>query len=75
MSGLNTIFDERSKFIILGLTGRTGSGCTTVADFLQNDFCTFNPPRAKSCQYEDDEERKYKLVYDYLGVIPNALIK
>lgn len=67
MNGLDTIFNERSKFIIIGLTGRTGSGCTTVADLLKQPFGKFNAPRAKTCQYENDEERKYKVVYDYLS--------
>lgn len=67
MNGLDTIFNERSKFIIIGLTGRTGSGCTTVANLLKQPFGEFNAPRAKTCQYENDEERKYKVVYDYLS--------
>jgi deoxycytidylate deaminase len=67
MNGLDTIFSERSKFIIIGLTGRTGSGCTTVAELLKQSFGEFNAPRAKTCQYKNDEERKYKVVYDYLS--------
>lgn len=68
MNGLKTIFDERSKFIIIGLTGRTGSGCTTVAKLLLKKlFDEFKAPRAKTCQYKNDEERKYKVVYDYLS--------
>lgn len=66
-SGLDTIYKERRRFIVLGLTGRTGSGCTTLASLLTHDtFGEFNPPRPKSSLFINDEERKYKVVYDYL---------
>lgn len=32
--GLQTLFKQRSEFIVLGLTGRTGSGCTSAAEIL-----------------------------------------
>ncbi|HIF9344239.1 TPA: anti-phage dCTP deaminase [Photobacterium damselae] len=67
MSGLETVFKERSKFIVLGLTGRTGSGCTSLSDLLTKEFYDFNPPRPKSSSFENDEERKYKIVYDFLN--------
>ncbi|WP_052193028.1 hypothetical protein [Vibrio fluvialis] len=67
MTGLDTIYRERRKFIILGLTGRTGSGCTTLSKLLtENSFYDFNAQRPKSSLFENDEERKYKIVYDYL---------
>ncbi|SJN52860.1 hypothetical protein VR7878_00077 [Vibrio ruber DSM 16370] len=67
MTGLDTIYKERRKFMILGLTGRTGSGCTTLSKLLtKNNFHDFNAPRPKSSLFENDEERKYKIVYDYL---------
>lgn len=34
---LSKLFLERSKFIVIGLTGRTGSGCTTAASIMQGD--------------------------------------
>lgn len=34
-STLDEIFLERKKFIVVGLTGRTGSGCTTAASILE----------------------------------------
>ena len=67
MSGLDLIFKERRKFIIIGLTGRTGSGCTTVSELLSKDpFSGFNPPNPKSSLFDNDEERKYRVVYEYL---------
>lgn len=32
--GIHEIYDTREKYIIVGLTGRTGSGCTTTAEIL-----------------------------------------
>ena len=34
---VDKLFDERRDFIIIGLTGRTGAGCSTVAKILQTD--------------------------------------
>ena len=34
---IDTIYNEREKFIIIGLTGRTGSGCTTVSKILKKE--------------------------------------
>ena len=37
---IDTIYNEREKFIIIGLTGRTGSGCTTVSKILKKEKFT-----------------------------------
>ncbi|MGX8795257.1 hypothetical protein ACR6HW_04030 [Fusibacter sp. JL298sf-3] len=59
------LFDERENFIIIGLTGRTGSGCSTVASLLGNSFAELSSPKPKEAQFENNEERKYKIVYEY----------
>lgn len=33
---ISKVFMERNKFVVIGLTGRTGSGCTTAASILEN---------------------------------------
>lgn len=33
---ISKLFLERSQFVLIGLTGRTGSGCTTSANILEN---------------------------------------
>ncbi|HCE2050731.1 TPA: hypothetical protein ACF37V_000243 [Vibrio parahaemolyticus] len=68
MTGLETIYKERAKFIILGLTGRTGSGCTTLSKLLKhNTFSDLNPPKPHQAAFPNDEERKYRIVYNYLS--------
>lgn len=63
---IDTIFQEQQKFIILGLTGRTGSGCTTAAELLSSSFDEFQPPLPKFPNFTDDEERKYSICHDFL---------
>ncbi|MDD5329273.1 MAG: hypothetical protein PHX38_04660 [Sulfuricella sp.] len=63
--GLNNIFAHRDSFIVIGLTGRTGSGCTTVANILANtSFSDMslnelpNPP--------NNEDRKERIIRKWL---------
>ena len=43
-SAVKNFYKERQKFVILGLTGRTGSGCSTVAKILEeSNFNMSNP--------------------------------
>lgn len=38
---VNDLLSERKQFILIGLTGRTGSGCTTAASILAGDQSSF----------------------------------
>jgi len=57
------IFGERKDFIIIGLTGRTGCGCSTVANLLGKEFTELQPPIPK--KNGTIEDREYKIVYDF----------
>lgn len=61
------LFSERKDFIIIGLTGRTGSGCTYVSKYLSQSFENLQPPKADSVSKKDMdcENRQYQIVYDY----------
>lgn len=65
---VNKIFDLRGKFAIIGLTGRTGSGCSTVANILSTKL--FDNLALPKPTYNGDEltnnDRKYQICYDYL---------
>jgi len=50
---ISTLFLERSKFILIGLTGRTGSGCTTAANILESQSPVF--PTHQDAFYNDEE--------------------
>ena len=63
------IFELRQKFAVIGLTGRTGSGCTTVADLLtHSDFQGLEAPvPTVNPKGVSNDERKYKILYTYLS--------
>lgn len=65
---INMLYSERKDFIIIGLTGRTGAGCSTVASLLAKDFEKLNPPKPKEYGFDNNEERKYRVVYKYAQV-------
>lgn len=64
---VNALYELRSDFLILGLTGRLGSGCSTVANLLTNKTfgdCKFPVPENETPP--TNENRKYKIVYNFL---------
>ena len=64
----NQLFSERKKFLVLGLTGLTGSGCTTTANLLKSKTWTdFNPPSEASFFNQENDHRKYNILSDYLS--------
>jgi dCMP deaminase len=65
-NSLHNVYNARESFIVIGLTGRTGSGCSTVANILSNDLDNISLREAKTSDYHDDEERKYQIIYDYI---------
>lgn len=66
-------FDERKNFIIIGLTGRTGSGCSTISNLLTKSFDELQPPMPiKNGSIED---RQYYIVYNYTKANWDKFIK
>ena len=70
MSVIDVLFKPSNEFIIIGLTGRTGSGCSTVAELLSesNNYGTFFSTKDKKKLLDDQEnkDRKYTICYNYL---------
>lgn len=64
---LAEIFSERNKFILIGLTGRTGSGCTTAANLLGK----------KKINFPDAEQIRFngKAFYEKLDVHRYDILK
>lgn len=75
---ISSLFHERSKFIVLGLTGRTGSGCTTAANILENEKASF--PKAEDVKIGKDlffsnlDLRRYKVATHYITENYNSFI-
>ncbi|OYD23423.1 deoxycytidylate deaminase [Oceanimonas baumannii] len=66
---ISRLFHERSKFIVLGLTGRTGSGCTTAASILENEKADFphvdNVKHKKEPFFSELDSKRYKIASHY----------
>jgi deoxycytidylate deaminase len=62
---LNRLYQETSEFIVLGLTGRTGSGCSTAAKLLTSEF----PQIQESSKIYDsaNDQRKYKIIRNFIN--------
>ena len=64
---VDSIYKLRQTFVLIGLTGRTGSGCSTIANLLHGNFDELFAPNP--CDYEashPNEKRKYSIVYKFL---------
>ncbi len=59
------IYKLRNSFLIIGLTGRTGAGCSTIAEYLKSDFTEFTCVEPEDVPIENNERRAYKIVYKY----------
>jgi deoxycytidylate deaminase len=64
LKATNMLFQETGKYIIIGLTGRTGSGCTTSAKILSNQELYI--PEKSNIYNSDNEKRKYKIVSGFI---------
>lgn len=65
---LDKIYGEKDDFIIIGLTGRTGSGCTTVASILSQEKEMINHSLYNGTSPVTNEDRKERILYSYFDV-------
>lgn len=61
---LERVYVESSEFIILGLTGRTGSGCSTAAKILSEKV--IHLPESSKIYISNNDKRKYKIIRSYI---------
>lgn len=61
---LNQLFRRHSEFIVVAVTGRTGSGCTTAAQLLSREFPSL-PLDPVASPLTTTEQRKYRIVQEY----------
>lgn len=59
---ISELFLENNQFILVGLTGRTGSGCTTTANILESKSISFPELNSLSGFYNGLDERRYSIV-------------
>ncbi len=64
---VNEMYRGKKDLIILGLTGRTGSGCSTIAKILESkEFKDLDLKKPKDYDFENVEDRKYKILYEFM---------
>lgn len=60
-------FEQRHSLIIVGLTGRTGSGCSTTAKILKTEsFGSLHLKDPKSFDFQSRDERKFEVIYKFM---------
>lgn len=67
-NAINEMYRVRDDFLIMGLTGRTGAGCSTTAKILQKrslNEMDLEDPETRG--FHDSEERKYQVIYNFLN--------
>lgn len=58
-NNVDKIYENREKFIVIGLTGKTGSGCSTVAKILEDGYQDYN---AIDCSAKLIQNRKSEII-------------
>ncbi|MBK6619256.1 MAG: hypothetical protein WAT53_01465 [Nitrosomonas sp.] len=61
---LERIYKEAGNFVVIGLTGRTGSGCSTAASVLSSK--ALDLPDVSQSHYDGNEKRKFRIVKSYI---------
>ncbi len=62
---LSELYNLRRGFTIIALTGRTGSGCTTVANLMKRGFYSKDYPSLKKLNLSVNTKKKYNIIYQY----------
>ena len=64
---IENIYAYKKSLIVLGLTGITGAGCTTVAGILEKEKIEdMDIKMPKTYDYNDSEERKQEIIYNFI---------
>ena len=61
---LNRLYQEKSQFIVLGLTGKTGSGCSRAAQLLKSTSPNF--PESSKIYDSNNDKRKYRIIHKFI---------
>lgn len=64
-SAIHELYSEGDDFIVLGLTGRTGSGCSTLASILTSDKSRIKHSLFHGAAPKSNEDRKQKIILKY----------
>ena len=57
---VNQIYTLKNKFILIGLTGKTGSGCSTIADILKEGYIEYQAVNENDKYIQQKKDRIIK---------------
>lgn len=60
------LYSEKENQIILGLTGRTGAGCSTVANILKKQFCDLEYEYNDEGENSLKEKKEFEIIKSYI---------
>lgn len=60
---ISKIYGDDDDFIVIGLTGRTGSGCSTVANILSSEQDDIRHSLFSGHNPTDNSQRKQKIIF------------
>lgn len=63
---IHAVYENREKYIIIGLTGRTGTGCSTTANVLSSSTDDLHLSVPKYIEGNKNEERKTSIIKRFL---------
>lgn len=65
---LKELYKHRTDFTIIGLTGRTGSGCSQISDLLSKDFNNLSKGLRGTDSFTDPVfKRKFEIAKNYIS--------
>lgn len=64
-TAISKLLMSNSEFILIGLTGRTGSGCTTTAKLLQSKNLSFPDTELVENIYNGLNSIRYSIIKNY----------
>ena len=66
-SAINMIYGDDDDFIVIGLTGRTGSGCSTAATILKSKREDIRHSLFSGKNPQNNEQRKERIILNYFN--------
>lgn len=68
IQSVENAYQKRDQFILIALTGRTGSGCSTTASILRKEsFSDLDLSTPKYKEFNSVDERKYSIVHRFMS--------
>lgn len=65
---VSELYKEKENQIIIGLTGRTGAGCSTVASILKREFKDLELQYEKNNNESIKDKKEFEIIREYISV-------